>query len=165
MREAPEEVFPAYAGVFPCSGHVRRACCGLPRIRGGVSERLGLHTAPLWSSPHTRGCFRCMALRYAVKSVFPAYAGVFLCLKRRRALSKGLPRIRGGVSPLCDFGGAPNGSSPHTRGCFERRGQADWHMGVFPAYAGVFPACSGRSGSGLCLPRIRGGVSSVSCRT
>ena len=72
----------------------------LPRIRGGVSI-VGVHwLTPVVSSPHTRGCFPDGKAALPGRGVFPAYAGVFLTLQIAKPEKFGLPRIRGGVSPV-----------------------------------------------------------------
>ena len=51
------DVFPAYAGVFLFPHAHNPGEQGLPRIRGGVSDRRVGSVARAESSPHTRGCF------------------------------------------------------------------------------------------------------------
>ena len=136
------EVFPAYAGVFPRS--MRLCCCrsGLPRIRGGVSALEVLLEENKKSSPHTRGCFCLRGAGFCPDGVFPAYAGVFLSATPSQRRAESLPRIRGGVSTVAYSRDVENGSSPHTRGCFQRQPAPTASPTVFPAYAGVFPAVS-----------------------
>ena len=52
----------------------------------------------------------------AVEAVFPAYAGVILNVRRNRAGSKSVPRIRGGDPQLKDRKKEGAKCSPHTRG-------------------------------------------------
>ena len=158
---AANAVFPAYAGVFP-----KRLCrlgkgsC-LPRIRGGVSLQAAELVDGARSSPHTRGCFPICCLDSDIQVVFPAYAGVFLICCYIEEQIDSLPRIRGGVSALLADGTDIQGSSPHTRGCFQCSIYYATQYMVFPAYAGVFLQSS-KSSSGISsLPRIRGGVSTV----
>ena len=72
-----------------------------------------------------------------------------------------LPRIRGGVSASLLRLIERIQSSPHTRGCFLYYSGVIALRAVFPAYAGVFLLCRFRGSETLCLPRIRGGVSSL----
>ena len=53
-----DNVFPAYAGVFPDLEAGLLTDCRLPRIRGGVSPSKPERPVQAESSPHTRGCFR-----------------------------------------------------------------------------------------------------------
>ena len=71
-------VFPAYAGVFPATSPTATTISGLPRIRGGVSMTDDRKKRKKKSSPHTRGCFPVPHGCPRYRSVFPAYAGVFL---------------------------------------------------------------------------------------
>ena len=91
---------------------------GLPRIRGGVSEIPVEAQLPRESSPHTRGCFCWVGPSKKGRPVFPAYAGVFLCVDYIFGGDAGLPRIRGGVSRVVLPTPYSSTSSPHTRGCF-----------------------------------------------
>ena len=94
-----------------------------------------------------------------MKTVFPAYAGVFLSAPLLTRFLVGLPRIRGGVSCEIETMRRTGRSSPHTRGCFYRQRHVQGHLPVFPAYAGVFPRFIYLSTLCPSLPRIRGGVS------
>ena len=114
----PDEVFPAYAGVFPPREILDLLLSSLPRIRGGVSRQCHTASGTLWSSPHTRGCFCARELRVPRAWVFPAYAGVFLALSTSGLSLRSLPRIRGGVSGRRHILPRWRRSSPHTRGCF-----------------------------------------------
>jgi len=116
-------------------------CSRLPRIRGGVSSAEHVKHLPLWSSPHTRGCFRGHSFHCRRKEVFPAYAGVFLDTDDVAEILGCLPRIRGGVSLGLARPHLHKESSPHTRGCFSRMVMRAAAETVFPAYAGVFPEC------------------------
>ena len=87
-----------------------------------------------------------------IRGVFP---GGFI----RPPMSRSLPRIRGGVSPLKATGIFQDASSPHTRGCFYLLHKGMLNSCVFPAYAGVFPTDDCYTPAPVCLPRIRGGVS------
>ena len=117
-------VFPAYAGVFLRLSAFSIAAACLPRIRGGVSRPELLDAFRTVSSPHTRGCFWFKICALHFRDVFPAYAGVFPSLRRRFWAARGLPRIRGGVSSESETLLGPEGSSPHTRGCFQGEGRA-----------------------------------------
>ena len=79
----PDEVFPAYAGVFPAELTAENMKNSLPRIRGGVSELQPVRITPETSSPHTRGCFLSPCRERLLAQVFPAYAGVFPRGRRR----------------------------------------------------------------------------------
>ena len=111
------------------------------------------------SSPRARGCSLEEGRRPAPGFVFPACAGVFLCAAQRAKKVASLPRVRGGVSGLCNAvvgvgmvfpacaGGVPfrslicaalSESSPRVRGCSEAASSCPCRFAVFPACAGVF---------------------------
>ena len=113
------------------------------------------------SSPHSRGCFRCTIGCADHVQVFPAFAGVFLSLKSNSLVTFGLPRIRGGVSTSYNINSLTVKSSPHSRGCFHQLQHQLADVEVFPAFAGVFLALRSPQVSSCCLPRIRGGVSTI----
>ena len=92
------EVFPAYAGVFPVITLPKMISKSLPRIRGGVSAVVQHGEKCVVSSPHTRGCFPGLGAQALSVEVFPAYAGVFPVSGECDVISYCLPRIRGGVS-------------------------------------------------------------------
>ena len=133
------QVFPAYAGVFPYPGDAGSGYTGLPHIRGGVSRFDDDFKVDAESSPHTRGCFRWRKHSISLRTVFPAYAGVFPLEKAQHFIEDGLPRIRGGVSMPGTAHLVGLRSSPHTRGCFQSAYGCTCPDSVFPAYAGVFP--------------------------
>ena len=152
---------------------------GLPRIRGGVSDRSQVRGSFVMSSPHTRGCFHRQRSARVPDAVFPAYAGVFPACGHAPTSPVSLPRIRGGVSLLDPWILYNRESSPHTRGCFRHRLDRNppcrssphtrgcfflvsWEESqgfVFPAYAGVFLTHRRSATASRSLPRIRGGVS------
>ena len=75
-------VFPAYAGMFPTPGARQQPAAGFPRIRGDV-PCVGLVAATRDGfSPHTRGCSGAAPACFPGKEVFPAYAGMFLRMRR-----------------------------------------------------------------------------------
>ena len=84
LRNPPGNVFPAYAGVFLTFSLFMVNGWGLPRIRGGVSCLYPWRDYRQLSSPHTRGCFPPHCGKGDFYRVFPAYAGVFLPVKRLR---------------------------------------------------------------------------------
>ncbi len=142
----------------------RRTDCkpSLPRMRGGVSVVDGKLSMEQKSSPHARGCFHIGVISRGLVLVFPACAGVFLCLPYYSQQEYGLPRMRGGVSES-DIGTLEGVvSSPHARGCFSMATTVSQPTTVFPACAGVFPMDKRRSVLKSSLPRMRGGVSSPS---
>ena len=131
-------VFPAYAGMFRRTLHLRNDRARFPRIRGDVP-------VPQWKpknsskfSPHTRGCSFFLSLAVVGGGVFPAYAGMFRILPCR-------PWI-------------PITFSPHTRGCSAHDIVRALFDHVFPAYAGMFRAYIDAAGLVGGFPRIRGDV-------
>ena len=147
--------------MFPVLKYMFRWRWSLPRIRGGVSYYCVFIARAFGSSPHTRGCFLLFRFCRHCVFVFPAYAGVFLCLSLSAYSALSLPRIRGGVSPVRSGDDREKKSSPHTRGCFFHEEPRPLAPSVFPAYAGVFLTGQISISAIRRLPRIRGGVSYV----
>ena len=110
-------------------------------------------------SPLTRGCFFHRTTYACLYAVFPAHAGVFLCSMLSACFTLCIPRSRGGVSAWEAYESALKRYSPLTRGCFSRLSGCGHRPIVFPAHAGVFPACLTESSSPVRIPRSRGGVS------
>ena len=134
------EVFPTCVGVFlRPSTHPSQICC-LPHVRGGVSLRAGSVPAP--------------------EVVFPTCVGVFLGLPTPESNEESLPHVRGGVSGRLEPRGTKWQSSPRAWGCFRGHRYASAARRVFPTCVGVFPGAIPRDAAVLCLPHVRGGVSS-----
>jgi len=90
-------VFPAYAGVFPSGVTLSRRARSVPRIRGGVPNYWNSQLKGGTCSPHTRGCSQFLHYTSPPIIVFPAYAGVFPPQTALASSDSGVPRIRGGV--------------------------------------------------------------------
>ena len=115
----------------------------------------------LESSPRLRGCFLFLRCQCRTSSVFPAPAGVFPVSVFKMLADASLPRACGGVSAMCAAAKRAATSSPRLRGCFHRLCALVVQLQVFPAPAGVFPACSLHQGLRSRLPRACGGVSEI----
>ena len=111
-------VFPAQAGVFPCTCRARTYRRCLPRASGGVSRAQLSEAASAMSSPRKRGCFQLLPTFLTRSAVFPAQAGVFPAGSMSALRRARLPRASGGVSMVIPTEGFP--------------------VPVFPAQAGVF---------------------------
>ena len=109
-----------------------------PRIRGDVPVMNWLDEKVSAFSPHTRGCSFAQTTGSPLRSVFPAYAGMF---RAAAATLSGQP-----------------GFSPHTRGCSHEFGPFAGGDHVFPAYAGMFRRRHRDHTGGGGFPRIRGDV-------
>ncbi len=92
----------------------------------------------LLSSPHTRGCFYHLGRISPSNTVFPAHTGVFPKSALLVVAEESLPRTHGGVSVLESATVSLAWSSPHTRGCFQKKGDQYEECTVFPAHTGVF---------------------------
>ena len=110
-------VFPAYAGMFRRLKPLYASKNGFPRIRGDVPEFGSIspgqggfspHTRgcsvecdhdKIWLKvfPHTRGCSEFTSGGSWVRTVFPAYAGMFPTIRLGLVVALGFPRIRGDV--------------------------------------------------------------------
>ncbi len=135
----------------------------LPHMRGGVSNNLYPFDSLSSSSPHAWGCFSHRRKSTGLKKVFPTCVGVFLSLITRRKRMHCLPHMRGGVSELIQSLESAGESSPHAWGCFRVERFMSNSITVFPTCVGVFPAFQSRSDLMVCLPHMRGGVSSIIC--
>ena len=111
------------------------------------------------SSPPRRGCFSLIRRGDLHQRVFPASAGVFPHMGALDQVPRGLPRLGGGVSMARSSQRPVIKSSPPRRGCFLVGTWPGLSCAVFPASAGVFPCHQSDSRSGICLPRLGGGVS------
>ena len=115
---APEEAFPAYAGMFPSLFKKFLNSLGFPRVCGDVSiVRKSLSSYSLLS-PRMRGCFHDKTLLAYKKKAFPAYAGMFPAITRSTGGLSCFPRVCGDVSMLLGGGSSLLGLSPRMRGCF-----------------------------------------------
>ncbi len=132
-------VFPARAGLFPERARCQRGGSCLPRASGAVPSLLRIYGVKRPSSPRERGCSPGTGALGVPPGVFPARAGLFPRLDRRRARRPRLPRASGAVPRPRWRLTRGSGSSPRERGCspglrLGRRGAP-----VFPARAGLFP--------------------------
>ena len=152
------QVFPAYAGMFRAGNAKTDPWVCFPRIRGDVPiVGTGQVTVPSFS-PHTRGCSPACRTVGRYHPVFPAYAGMFRRTGSPAVVPHGFPRIRGDVPHPTTWLNGGEWFSPHTRGCSGQNATADFPLGVFPAYAGMFLRSLSRGMTQRCFPRIRGDV-------
>ena len=112
-----QQVFPAYAGMFPNPADWSTPEDRFPRIRGDVPTEFALFHHSMWFSPHTRGCSFIGSLLNRVFDVFPAYAGMFRHRSQPQHAPSSFPRIRGDVPTSTVFSLERGLFSPHTRGC------------------------------------------------
>ena len=125
-RLEANKVFPAYAGMFRIKPSRARWCICFPRIRGDVpdvdpgGQGVGLF------SPHTRGCSEFTSGGSWVRTVFPAYAGMFRISLSLSKKSSRFPRIRGDVPLFAFVLEILKRFSPHTRGCSQLSGWDSW---------------------------------------
>ena len=158
MGLAQKAVFPAYAGMFRINLVQQNLCFRFPRIRGDVPLGKNGYQAYLPFSPHTRGCSSHLLIGRVCLGVFPAYAGMFRRTGSPAVVPHGFPRIRGDVPHPTTWLNGGEWFSPHTRGCSGQNATADFPLGVFPAYAGMFLRSLSRGMTQRCFPRIRGDV-------
>ena len=151
-------VFPAYAGMFRHRRPGGREILGFPRIRGDVPPALSQTLSKPSFSPHTRGCSGRFAWCRGGHDVFPAYAGMFRIASESGSPEQGFPRIRGDVPSWAALSTAAALFSPHTRGCSLALSNNPTMVGVFPAYAGMFPVWQLALRTTQGFPRIRGDV-------
>ena len=109
-------------------------------------------------SPHTRGCSRQLGEHGDQRSVFPAYAGMFLTDFRVLRGDFSFPRIRGDVPGPGQNAPGHGQFSPHTRGCSLLCVKGGFQLVVFPAYAGMFLLEQVGTVLPPRFPRIRGDV-------
>ena len=152
------EVFPAQAGVFPEALFCDVTSWRIPRASGGVPADLKNSAARSGYSPRKRGCSPIAATEVGNHRVFPAQAGVFLHPEGEQTCRIGIPRASGGVPEheRIVTNGMPY--SPRKRGCSVPFCRTEADSFVFPAQAGVFPACSTGKAHPSGIPRASGGV-------
>ena len=97
IADFENEVFPAYAGMFPRALTSAYCSSGFPRIRGDVPCNSTNGSTPAPFSPHTRGCSLAALWFICPEQVFPAYAGMFPLVPLSLSCAARFPRIRGDV--------------------------------------------------------------------
>ena len=118
----------------------------------------------VWCSPRVCGDVSgsCATLS-TPRHVLPAYAGMFLRVRRRQALRSCSPRVCGDVSNRIPVPAFKTKFSPRMRGCFCAQTRRIRTSLVLPAYAGMFPATPPFIESLVCSPRVCGDVSECKC--
>ena len=150
-------VFPAPAGVFPCSVRLPALTCGFPRASGGVSSCLLIMSSDTAFSPRQRGCFPYQRFHRVDSRVFPAPAGVFpTCMHGSRTYHRFSPRQRGCFSWIPGLGLDP-WVFPAPAGVFLHKRDVHFRIVSFPrASGGVSVACSRIRYQSEFSPRQRG---------
>ena len=157
---SPHAIFPAYAGVFLIDGSASQGVPDFPCVCGGVSCK-GAHQC--WLKPFSlrmRGCFFSSRLYLRTRSIFPAYAGVFLRAREINLKMSHFPCVCGGVSKVTILISDSGEFSLRMRGCFLWTHVFMPPIQIFPAYAGVFLNKRLLSCSVSNFPCVCGGVSS-----
>ena len=132
-------VFPTCVGVFLGYGVLQSPVRCLPHVRGGVSARV-LHIQRR-------------------DGVFPTCVGVFPEKSTLERTRTSLPHVRGGVSGKVGSPCSTYSSSPRAWGCFSSVAGAGGYFFVFPTCVGVFLMTCVLPSMAICLPHVRGGVS------
>ena len=144
--------------MFRLTYSMQNPCKSFPRVRGDVP------TKPSWKkicsrfSPRTRGCSCMPKFISLMKTVFPAYAGMFLRPYCEPWCTPGFPRVRGDVPTPAQSPLAAARFSPRTRGCSAARLAGGLGLEVFPAYAGMFLGVGNVRVLLYSFPRVRGDV-------
>mgnify|MGYP006894418239 FL=1 len=139
--KATISVFPTCVGVFLETSLDGTEYTGLPHVRGGVSEVGKAAHKVRWSSPRAWGCFSLSRPHGHHRCVFPTCVGVFLCSS----------------VPGC----SRCASSPRAWGCFSVPAAPLHASFVFPTCVGVFLMTCVLPSMAICLPHVRGGVSTI----
>ena len=113
----------------------------------------------MMSSPRAWGCFRHYADAGNLRAVFPTCVGVFLWTPVADMMLTGLPHVRGGVSFVICLRSYMIQSSPRAWGCFPKPYSPSFTSDVFPTCVGVFLLPGVQKEPDVCLPHVRGGVS------
>ena len=135
------DVFPTCVGVFLETSLDGTEYTGLPHVRGGVSEVGKAAHKVRWSSPRAWGCFSLSRPHGHHRCVFPTCVRVFLCSS----------------VPGC----SRCASSPRAWGCFSVPAAPLHASFVFPTCVGVFLMTCVLPSMAICLPHVRGGVSTI----
>ena len=109
--------------------------------------------------PHVRGGVSAARGGYTVDAVFPTCVGVFGRCNGHGAVPGSLPHVRGGVSNKRTKKMTTIKSSPRAWGCFSLHQRKTSYLSVFPTCVGVFLTMTRALSASVCLPHVRGGVS------
>ena len=170
-------LFSAYAEVFPATARfrtsyppflcLRRGVSGIDDkvsferrtflcLRRGVSDSIiGSNRSADFSLP-TQRCFSLRARLLSRVRLFSAYAEVFPDAITTAQTTAAFLCLRRGVSPPLHRPGCPGTFSLPTQRCFTLLGESAGLLGLFSAYAEVFPTASRlseRKAAFLCLRR------------
>ena len=88
-------LFPVYAGVLPNMSLEKALKNTFPRIRGGAPLLNILYKCRIFFSPYTRGCSQQRFHVLAHYSLFPVYAGVFLCTYHQSFYGNSFQKAKG----------------------------------------------------------------------
>ena len=154
--QSPRLLFSAYAEVFPIRNDKQRKKRPFLCLRRGVSDSIiGSNRSADFSLP-TQRCFSLRARLLSRVRLFSAYAEVFPDAITTAQTTAAFLCLRRGVSPPLHRPGCPGTFSLPTQRCFTLLGESAGLLGLFSAYAEVFPTASRlseRKAAFLCLRR------------
>ena len=129
-------VYPACAGIHRFDRERELTRYRLPRMRGDPPQEGAGKTYCRRSTPHARGSTRLFSKEAEAGRVYPACAGIHLCLHILSSIPHGLPRMRGDPPRGSLSRSGARVSTPHARGSTLRS------VGTLPDNS-VYPACAG----------------------
>ena len=127
-----------------------------PRIRGEHALAILRVTAPLGSSPHSRGTRYSRRYFWRRGGIIPAFAGNTRRWYRSQGRTRDHPRIRGEHMTSMSHLRYARGSSPHSRGTLFIVGDRLFPLGIIPAFAGNTQLAYWSQHLSEDHPRIRG---------
>ncbi len=109
-------VYPACAGIHRFDRERELTRYRLPRMRGDPPQEGAGKTYCRRSTPHARGSTRLFSKEAEAGRVYPACAGIHLCLHILSSIPHGLPRMRGDPPRGSLSRSGARVSTPHARG-------------------------------------------------
>ena len=158
-RERPQirrRGFPALAGMDPHPAPPPATRSRLPRARGDGPMPPPATRRRTAASPRSRGWTRRDERAVALRSGFPALAGMDPMENEMSSKDSGLPRARGDGPSASSRAGDRRAASPRSRGWTRGASKSASKSAGFPALAGMDPASRSRVEWSPWLPRARG---------
>ena len=149
-------VYPACAGIDPCSASSKAFSKSLPRMRGDRPSHDILKTTTATFTPHARGSTHLRVPGKPTQEVYPACAGIDLTSRNSQCLPVGLPRMRGDRPRKIKFPVEEMAFTPHARGSTLPSACSVSREHVYPACAGIDRGITKLATAASGLPRMRG---------
>ncbi len=157
-------VYPACAGIDLGAIKLMVTYIGLPRMRGDRPSSVKSSINSSAFTPHARGSTSHDITSLFLLIVYPACAGIDLCVKLTGALTTSLPRMRGDRPYILPQDLLSTLFTPHARGSTYPIAPGCGYAEVYPACAGIDPWSWQGCWRDRGLPRMRGDRPSIKQR-